>query len=137
MPKIQKLFPDFNLNRYTLEAEETLVSVLQAISRQDSHLLVHCHDRLKKQVDYIIAAQKLDGRSTPFEAIILSQSALSGCRQEENHFNITFQCALDCRHYTLLNEAVISGSDTKEQHCVYNIVLDTDSWLFTHFERHN
>lgn len=137
VPKIQQIFPDFNPNQYTLEAEETLVSILQAISQQDSRLLVHCHERLQKQVDNIIAGQQLDGRVTPFDAVILEQTALAGCRQEHNHFNITFQCALACRHYTLLNEAVIKGSATEEEHCVYNVVLDTDNWLFTHFERHN
>ncbi len=137
VPKIQQVFPDFSLSQYTLAAEEALVSILQAISQQDSRLLVHCHERLQKQVDYIIAGQQLDGRSTPFDAVILQQTALSGCRQEQNHFNITFQCALDCRHYTLLDEQIIKGSATEEQHCVYSVVLDTDNWLFTYFERHN
>ena len=135
LPKIHSCYPEFDAQRYTKQAEETLVSIFQAITQQDSSLLVHSHPRLKKQVDYIITSQHLDGRSTPFDAVTLHQTALAGCRQEEDHFNITFQCALRCRSYTLHHDEIIKGSATEEQQYVYNVVLDTDGWLFTYFER--
>lgn len=135
LPKIHSLYPDFDAQHCTKQAEETLVSIFQSISQQDSSLLVHSHPRLKKQVDYIIASQQLDGRLTPFDAVTLRQTALAGCRQEEDHFHITFQCALRCLNYTLCNDEITKGSPTEEQHYIYNVVLDTDEWLFTYFER--
>lgn len=135
LPKICSHYPDFDVQRYTKRAEETLVSIFHAITEQDSSLLLHSHPRLKKQVDYIIASQHLDGRLTPYDAVKLHQTALAGCRQENDHFNITFQCALRCRNYTLRNDEIIKGSATEEQQYIYSVVLDTDDWLFTYFER--
>lgn len=135
LPKIQKIYPDFDLAYYTLQAEETIVSVLQAITKQDGALLLHGHERLQKQIDNIIANQRLGGRHTPFEAVILQQTALAACRQEDRHFNITFQCALSCRSCTMEGDAVIQGDREQAQARVYSLVLDSDYWLFTHFER--
>ena len=135
LPKIQKLYPDFDAEQYARQAEETLVSIFQAISQQDSSLLVHSHPRLKKQIDNIIANQHRDGRLTPFDAVLLRQTALAGCRQEQSYFNITYQCALDCRNYTLKDNEIIKGSATEDQQYIYTIALDTDNWLFTYFER--
>ena len=135
LPKIRGCYPEFDDKRYAQQAEETLISIFHAITKQDSDLLVHSHPRLKKQVDYIIANQHLDGRLTSYDGVSLEQTALAGCRQEEDHFNITFQCALNCRSYTLRNDEIIKGSATEEQQYVYNVVLDTDGWLFTYFER--
>lgn len=135
LPQIQLIYPDFDIKIRSQEAEEALLGVLSAITKQDTAFLLHADASLYKQVEHIITSQHIDGRLTPFDAAIVNQCAISGCREENGHFHITFQCAVECIHYTLQSGEIIKGSPTEKLCRKYNMVLNSQNWLFTHFER--
>lgn len=135
LPKIQDQFPDFTLEKYLPLAEESLQSIFGAITAQNISLLKHCDDRLTHQVDYIIHQLQKDGIFSVFDEVAFSQSALVSLRQEGEDYNITFQTMVSCCHYKLKDKQLYSGSTSEKSHVRYNITLNSQHWLFTHYEK--
>ncbi len=137
LPKITAIYPDFTLEEYAIQAEDALLSVFGAITAQNTTLLHKCDEKLHKQVSHIITKLQKEALASVFDEVSFEGTVIANCRQENSGYLITFQCAVYCYNYRLKEGLLSSGSTSEKIHAKYNITLDTQHWLFTHFEHIN
>lgn len=122
-PKIQKDFPDFNLEEFKNMAENMLISALAAISASDMSLLKESTDEVRKQVSNRITDNRHAGIREVYEQIHIHQTEITSYVKKQGTCMITFQSAVQYLHYKEKDGEFLSGDKKRLTQTRYNVEL--------------
>lgn len=122
-PRIQKDFPDFNLEEFKNRAESMLISALSAISAGDSSLLEKCTEEVRKQVNHRIDGNRRAGIREVYERIKIHQTEITAYVKKQGTCMITFQSAIEYFYYKEKDGQLMGGDKKRLTQTRYNMEL--------------
>lgn len=122
-PRIQKDFPDFNIEEFKNMAENMLTSALTAISAGDISLLEESTKEVKQQVNARITGNKQAGIKEVYERIKIHQTEITSYVKKQGTCMITFQSAIEYLYYKEKDGALLDGDKARLTQTKYNIEL--------------
>lgn len=122
-PRIQKDFPDFNLEQFRNMAENMLISALMAISAEDIGLLKESTGEVQAQVKNRIADNKQSGIREAYERIRIHQTEITSYVRKQGTCMITFQSAIEYLFYKEKDGVLLEGDKNRLTQTKYNIEL--------------
>lgn len=122
-PKIQRDFPDFNIEEFKNMAENMLISALMAISAGQDTLLKNGAEEIRWQVDNRIADNKQSGIREVYERIKIHQTEITAYQKKQGTCMITFQSAVEYLFYKEKDGTLTEGDKNHLTQTKYNIEL--------------
>lgn len=122
-PKIQRDFPDFNIEEFKNMAENMLISALMAISAGQDTLLKDGAEEIRWQVDNRIADNKQSGIREVYERIKIHQTEITAYQKKQGTCMITFQSAVEYLFYKEKDGTLTEGDKNHLTQTKYNIEL--------------
>lgn len=122
-PQIQRDFPDFQLEQFRDKVENLLISVLQAITREDTSLLGDVSDEICRQVRNQIDGNQAAGVRESYLNIKIHRTEITDYRKQKGTCVITFQSAMEYYHFKEKNGTVIEGEKERKHQSKYNTEL--------------
>lgn len=122
-PRIQKDFPDFNLEQFRNMAENMQISALMAISAEDIGLLKESTGEVQTQVKNRIADNQQSGIREVYERIRIHQTEITSYVKKQGTCMITFQSAVEYLFYKEKDGVLLEGDKNRLTQTKYNIEL--------------
>lgn len=122
LPRIERDFPDFNLDQFIQKANSDLIKTLNAIESQDVDSLkgivsVSFFEKAKNIVDDL----KSQNIVQKYDDIRIHKTVLSRYRKEPGHCLITLQSSVEFFDYRMRDEKVIDGSNSLKSQVRYEV----------------
>lgn len=122
-PRIQKDFPDFNMEEFRNLAENMLISALTAISAGDISLLEESVPEVRQQVNIKITGNQQAGIREIYERIRIHQTEITSYVKKQGTCMITFQSALEYLYYKEKDGVFLDGDKVRLTQTKYNVEL--------------
>lgn len=123
LPRICADFPEFNWHEFKQKSENMLISIFQAITKEDVSLVKEGSEELKYQIQASIQNNRDAHVSETYKDIKIHQTEIRDYRKQEGTVIITIQTSVGYIHYKTQGGGVIEGSETVTKQSRYNVEL--------------
>lgn len=123
LPRITADFPAFSFDEMKHRAEQVLTSYLRAISQKDTSLLSEGSNELQAKLANHIASLDSDNRKETFEQIRIHRTEISNYMKTAGRCVVTFQSAVECKHYIEKAGQLVAGSKDYKYQTRYEVEL--------------
>ncbi|MDO4966671.1 MAG: zinc ribbon domain-containing protein [Lachnospiraceae bacterium] len=124
LPQIEKDFPEFNYFEFKTRAENLLKSAFDAITQENTDLLVNASSDLTHQVSNIISSNQNSRQREAFSDVTVHRTEIKHYTKVNGTCKITLQSAIGYHHFIKsFSGQVISGSETSMKQTRYETEL--------------
>ncbi len=113
LPQILRDFPDFNYDEMKRQAEAVVCSYLRAIDRNDPSELKYAGEELTDSLTGYIEALRNEEVRENYDEIKIHRTEIAGYNKRNGRCIVTYQTALQCKHYVLNDEGKVIRGDNE------------------------